>query len=1269
MSAENKKGTLMSTPVKTMMIAVALLLVSNAPLQARPANEGVQPRLANVLKDGDSVALSPAGTIAIWVRFVDKGLTAAETDAALAVAEKRLSQKAIIRRQHRSSSGVLVNTTDLPLSERYLSDVVATGAVPRRQSRWLNAASYNATAAQIALIADLPCVASVDLVARGVGERPPLDPEISTELQALLADSGPDKTFESWDYGASGPGLTQMNIPAVHAMGLSGRGVTVAVFDTGFELEHESLQHLDVVATWDFINNSSDVGPRPGDSIYQVSYGTASLSALAGLAPGALIGAAYNASVILAKTEDVDSETPAEEDNWIAALEWAEGLGADIVSSGLGYYTWYTFADMDGYTAAITVAAEMASARGVCVVNSVGDFRASSTWPHLLPPADGRSVIAVGSVDINDQVTWSSSPGPTADGRLKPDVMAFGYGHPVAAAWINDLYNYGYGSNYAVPLAAGVVALMLEQNRALNPSQIMDALHLTGGRSALPDNDYGWGIIDALAAVNYWSPAISHTPIKDQEGGTGAYQVSATITARTGLDDDRLYISYRVDEGAWSLIPLSGDGGDHYTGAIPPQGRSGKQIDYYLVATGADGRTSNHPADSPRVFHSFTEGADTIPPSIKHIGLPDMLKDQWPPTVVVDAQDNMGIDDVVVMLNVPGSNDLGPLSMVDMGDHYELELPVAPEAVFPGFTITYLLVATDVAQVSNFTSAGPYSFKVVNSKGSVLLVDDRNNTKGSAGAEQRGPQVATTEDKSAANLQAWLDDAGFTVETIAASAVKSSSFQGHDVVMVTSGSNFGPYAFSDLRRSMGAWVEAGGKLIIEGGETGYAAAVSPGYPDMMGKVLPITSYSGESNGSLWATVDMAESSLLNRPHVLSMPFVIDNSGGNDWGATDLVEKAPTAFVALHAGYGSTRGGVVIHDNNTCPESAQIAYLTFDINKASDTAGRALLDNIVTYLLTDEPPGSGAVSGHVRLAGLSDRAGITVRVGNTHSTTTAADGSYTLSGLWGGDYTVTVEETGHAPANRQIRINDGVEINGSDFYLIPVIEAQLTSAPSREVPDNDAAGIADTIAVTEAGSVYGVTVSCDISHYAIGQLVVTLTSPSGTSVTLQNRTGGTADDLVGSWPDNLFVDGPGQLSDFLGDSASGSWTLHVSDRQLGALGTLNNWGLNLLVKAAGVAPVSGRTPLVTRLVGNVPNPFNPRTMISFDLGEAGPVRLEIFDLRGRLVRSLLDRGLPAGQHSQIWDGRSDSGGEVASGLYFYRLVAPNQNQSKKMLLVR
>jgi len=158
-------------------------------------------------------------------------------------------------------------------------------------------------------------------------------------------------------------------------------------------------------------------------------------------------------------------------------------------------------------------------------------------------------------------------------------------------------------------------------------------------------------------------------------------------------------------------------------------------------------------------------------------------------------------------------------------------------------------------------------------------------------------------------------------------------------------------------------------------------------------------------------------------------------------------------------------------------------------------------------------------------------------------------------------------------------------------------------------------------------------------------------------------------MVGNWPESLFIDGPGELTDFWNQNPRGAWTLKVSDEQFGALGTFNSWGLNLLVTDNEASAVETGLPAMTRLVGNAPNPFNPRTVISFELAGSGPVRMDVYDLKGRLVRELANRNYDAGRHDIVWDGRDNRGGETASGMYFFRMRTIDEVQTHKMMLVR
>ena len=453
---------------------------------------------------------SVEGTEKYWFFFKDKGPQGLQKSHLIEAVET-LSERSLIRRAKVAcSSGQLVDHTDVPVYRPYIDELSDLGIQTLVASKWLNAISGRATAEQVVSAQQMLFVKKVQPVAVWKKRTPPAEEPPS----ALLRKQAHQHKL---DYGNSITQNELIRVPEVHDLGVHGEGVLIAVFDTGFQLEHQAFEYLNVMAQWDFINNDGDIANDPDqDSPSQYHHGTSILSIIGGYAPGKLIGAAFGADFALAKTEDVSSETPAEEDNWIAAAEWADSLGADIITSSVGYLDWYTTDDLDGNTAAITIAADLAVKKGIVVCNSAGN-EGSDSWRYVITPADGDSVIAVGAVNSEGLIIGFSSRGPTADGRIKPDVVAQGSGvyavTPTVGSEESDHYGYINGTSASCPQVAGVAALVLSAQPVLAPIQVREALRQTADRAQQPDNDYGWGLVDALAAVGYWEspPSLPQT--------------------------------------------------------------------------------------------------------------------------------------------------------------------------------------------------------------------------------------------------------------------------------------------------------------------------------------------------------------------------------------------------------------------------------------------------------------------------------------------------------------------------------------------------------------------------------------------------------------------------------------------------------------------------------------------------------------------------------------------------------------------------------------
>lgn len=401
---------------------------------------------------------------------------------------------------------------DLPVSEDYIERLRELEVVVRFSSRWLNAVSARVSPEVQRRVQAADFVVATRPVQRLQRPSPP-PPEPLASPKLLQSR-----------YGLALAPLAQIAVPLLHDRGFTGAGVRIALLDNGFHYAgHAAFDSIRVVAQRDFVNGDGVVGdeadqPITGDEMggRQNVHGAQVLSLLAGYHPDHLVGVAPDAEYILAKTELDDSlpELPAEEDRWIAGLEWADSLGAQVVNSSLGYNRWddgtgYSPADLDGQTALTSVAAALAVRRGIVVVVAAGN-EANRDWHYITAPADADGAIAVGAVDVPDrderwpQIASFSSRGPTADGRIKPDVVAPGSGVAVADPRGGGYVRQG-GTSFAAPLVSGVCALLLQIHPAWTPPQVLEALRSTALDlgAAGPDTVYGWGQVNALAASGF----------------------------------------------------------------------------------------------------------------------------------------------------------------------------------------------------------------------------------------------------------------------------------------------------------------------------------------------------------------------------------------------------------------------------------------------------------------------------------------------------------------------------------------------------------------------------------------------------------------------------------------------------------------------------------------------------------------------------------------------------------------------------------------------
>ncbi len=503
-----------------------------------------------------------------WVFFRDKG-PAHLSKGALERVRRELGERTLLRRSKVLPPDKLVDAADLPVWEPYVKSLEELGAKIVVTSRWLNAVSVIAADSVLSQIRLLPFVRGVQPVARRSRRTP-------YEEGPALPRPSPQGRFR-YDYGSSYNQVGMLRVPELHNWGITGAGIIIGMLDAGYDWRnHEALQSASVLGEWDFIWNDDVTADEPGqDYPGQASHGTMTFAVIAGFMPGKLIGAAFGARFYLAKTERVydleghDFEQPVEEDYWVAGLEWLERNGVDIVSTSLAYLDWYTPADMDGNTAVVTVAADMAVKKGVFVVASAGN-EGDSPWQIVTAPADGDSVLAVGAVRPDGLIATFSSHGPTADGRIKPDVVAQGVGVYTVSPGTGSSYTYARGTSFSCPLVAGVAALVLSAHPELEPMELRDALRETASRAAAPDTIYGWGIVDAVRAALYHGPIFSNLP-SIRGGADSVLWVSTYAVSKDGFVPGSLKLRYRVDGGPEQTVEMAPtDTAHQYAASIGP---------------------------------------------------------------------------------------------------------------------------------------------------------------------------------------------------------------------------------------------------------------------------------------------------------------------------------------------------------------------------------------------------------------------------------------------------------------------------------------------------------------------------------------------------------------------------------------------------------------------------------------------------------------------------------------------------------------------------
>ena len=441
----------------------------------------------------------PGGKYYIW-RYTLKDKQG--SPYSIAHPSRFLSHKSIERRKRQ---GLELDSTDLPVSSRYLRQIEKTSAETIREtkkhsaewtiigtSRWNNTVLVRANDTTI-----LQRIAALDCMRKA--EHVWTSPDSIPRMIRQKAHT----SFNPWDslkgefYGCGKEQIEMLYGQRLHNIGMKGKGMTIAILDGGFQNADAipALQHINIAGFKDF------VFPNSLYFFQETDHGTKVLSALGSNEPQVLVGTAPEARYWLLRCEDQQTEQPVEEDYWAMAAEFADSLGADVISSSLGYNDYdnypdyYHQRDLDGHTALISRTASMLAQKGIILVNSAGNS-GMGPWKKIVFPADADHILTVGALNMERKNAPFSGVGPTQDGRVKPDMMALG--SPTALISGRGTIVRDMGTSFSTPVVAGLVACLWQAFPKKSALEIMDLVRKTCDSYEKPDNIYGYGI------PNFW---------------------------------------------------------------------------------------------------------------------------------------------------------------------------------------------------------------------------------------------------------------------------------------------------------------------------------------------------------------------------------------------------------------------------------------------------------------------------------------------------------------------------------------------------------------------------------------------------------------------------------------------------------------------------------------------------------------------------------------------------------------------------------------------
>ncbi len=485
-----------------------------------------------------------------WVGFTDKQGTV----GTLSEPEQYLSERAI---QRRIRQNIAIDSTDLPVSKLYTDSLHRLGYKILFVSKWNNGVTVEVPdEADVAeQLKNLGFVDSVQCTHRTkynpIGWLTPHRKRGWIVRQDVNYSAEDDAS----DFGAAKAQASLINANLLHRLGFAGKGILIAMADDAFT-------NVDKISSFDYVRERilgtyNVVEPDEQDvfNAYQdESHGSLCFS-LMGAVRTDFRGTAPDASFYLMRTEIDGIEAEREADAQATAFEIADSLGADVISSSLGYLEPFDdpashrfYSEMNGRVYRNSIAANMAARKGMVVCVAAGN-EGNTEWHYIDSPADADSILAIGAVRVNGQRANFSSFGPSADGRIKPDIVSMGQANAVIDPYTDEV-RYGNGTSFATPIMAGGVASLWSALPELTAMQIREIVINSASQTDKPDYELGYGI------PNLWKAYLA-----------GCKMIGKTVDLQQTIKDKQITACYDIlgrkvnyNDASGIIIVIYGDG-------------------------------------------------------------------------------------------------------------------------------------------------------------------------------------------------------------------------------------------------------------------------------------------------------------------------------------------------------------------------------------------------------------------------------------------------------------------------------------------------------------------------------------------------------------------------------------------------------------------------------------------------------------------------------------------------------------------------------------